>query len=131
MPGRFEKPSYGNCKGADMSIRFCIFFSLCCMLTGDARGDNWPGWRGPTGEGTSAEKGLPVHWSTTGAPATAGRVRWKVPLQGAGVSAPIVWGDRLFLTSSDGRNNDRLHLLCYRVADGRLLWHTRFFGSAP
>src|SRR5205814_9913820 len=56
--------------------------------------------------------------------------RWKVPLRGAGVSAPVVWGDRVFLTSSDGRLNDRLHLLCYHRADGRLLWEARFFGSS-
>jgi outer membrane protein assembly factor BamB len=112
-----------------MSHRFSRLLSLslfaCCVLPiPGARADNWPGWRGPAGDGTSAEKDLPVRWSTTE------NVRWKVPQHGAGVSAPVVWGDRVFLTSSDGRQNDRLHLLCYRVADGRLLWHARFFGSS-
>lgn len=107
-----------------MSTRYAFLLSLCCLLSAEVRADNWPGWRGPAGDGTSTEKNLPVRWSTTE------NVRWKVPLQGAGVSAPVVWGDRLYLTNSDGRHNDRLHLLCYRVVDGRLLWHTRFFGSA-
>jgi outer membrane protein assembly factor BamB len=66
-----------------------------------------------------------VEWSPTH------NVRWKVPLTGAGVSAPVVWGERVFLTASDGRLNDHLHVFCYRRADGRELWHARFFGSAP
>jgi outer membrane protein assembly factor BamB len=84
----------------------------------------WPGWRGPAGDGVSPEKDLPERWSTTE------NVRWQVPLFGAGVSTPAVWGERIFLTASDGRLNDRLHVLCYHRADGRLLWHRKFFGSS-
>lgn len=84
----------------------------------------WPAWRGPDGSGVSAETGLPTRWSATK------NVRWKAPLHGAGVSTPIVSGERVFLTSSDGRRNDQLHLACYHREDGRLLWHARFFGSA-
>lgn len=88
-----------------------------------AAGD-WPGWRGPAGTGVSAERELPTHWSATE------NVRWKVPVPGAGVSAPVVAGDHVYLTASDGRHNDRLHVYCYHRSDGRLLWHTRLFGSA-
>jgi outer membrane protein assembly factor BamB len=84
----------------------------------------WPGWRGKDGSGVSTEKDLPVKWSLTE------NLRWKVPLEGAGVSAPVVCGERIFLTSSDGRRQDRLHVWCYHREDGRLLWHTRLFGSA-
>jgi outer membrane protein assembly factor BamB len=87
--------------------------------------EDWPGWRGPASQGVSTELGLPVHWSATES------VAWKVPLEGAGVSAPIVWGDRIFLTASDGRHNDQLHVLCHHRADGRQLWHVRLFGTAP
>jgi outer membrane protein assembly factor BamB len=87
--------------------------------------ENWPQWRGPTGMGISSEKDLPVQWSQTK------NVLWKVKLTGAGVSAPVVWGDRVFLTASDGRLNDRLHVFCYACADGKRLWHTRLFGTAP
>jgi outer membrane protein assembly factor BamB len=90
-----------------------------------ARAENWPGWRGPRGTGISAETGLPVNWSRTD------NVRWKVPVPGAGVSAPVVWGDHIFLTASDGRLNDRLHVYCYHRNDGKQLWNTRLFGSAP
>jgi outer membrane protein assembly factor BamB len=112
-----------------MSGRFCrqscwlaLFLVMLLPLAGAA--DNWPGWRGPTGDGVSAEKGLPVHWSATE------NVRWKVPLTGAGVSAPVLWGECVFLTSSDGRLSDRLHLSCYHRDTGKLLWQIHFFGSA-
>jgi outer membrane protein assembly factor BamB len=84
----------------------------------------WPAWRGPEGTGISQDKNLPVEWSATQ------NIRWKVPLSGAGVSQPVVWGDRIFLTASDERLNDRLHVYCYHRGDGRQLWHTRLFGSA-
>jgi outer membrane protein assembly factor BamB len=87
--------------------------------------ENWPGWRGPTGDGISTETGLPIHWSKDK------NVRWKVALEGAGVSGPVVWGERVFLTASTGRLNDELHVTCYHRNDGRLLWHRRLFGTAP
>jgi len=89
-----------------------------------APAENWPGWRGPNNTGVSPEKGLPVKWSATK------NVRWKAKLPGAGVSAPIIWGERIFVTASDGRLNDRLHLLCFHRDSGKPLWHARFFGSA-
>src|SRR5438552_549315 len=87
--------------------------------------DDWPGWRGPGNQGISAEKNLPISWSKDK------NVRWKVPVPGAGVSNPVVWDDRIFLTASDGRLNDRLHVFCYHRKDGKLLWTTRLFGTAP
>ncbi|HJT77356.1 MAG TPA: PQQ-binding-like beta-propeller repeat protein [Gemmataceae bacterium] len=94
------------------------------LLPAVASGADWPGWRGPQGNGLIPDTNLPVHWSATE------NVRWKVPLHLAGVSAPVVGGDRIFLTACDGRLNDQLHVLCYRRQDGRELWHTRLFGSA-
>ena len=98
---------------------------LVLILTGRVGAENWPGWRGPTGMGISTETQLPVEWSSTK------NIRWKVELHGAGVSAPVVWGERVFLTASDGRLNDRLHVFCYHRKDGKQLWHSRFFGTAP
>ncbi len=92
---------------------------------GPARAENWPGWRGPAGNGISSETGLPVRWSRTQ------NVRWKTALSGAGAGSPVVWDDFVFLTASDGRLNDRLHVYGFHRQDGRQLWHTRLFGSAP
>ena len=62
--------------------------------------DNWPQWRGASGNGVSAEPGLPVRWSKDD-------VVWKAPLKGLGVSSPIVWGDRVFVTSQLGQSELR------------------------
>jgi outer membrane protein assembly factor BamB len=102
-----------------------ILFMILGILSTPVHADNWPGWRGPGNLGISNETHLPLSWSSTK------NVRWKVELQGAGVSQPVVWEDRIFLTASDGRLNDRLHVYCHARADGKLLWHTRLFGSAP
>ncbi len=98
---------------------------ILLILAPAALAGNWPGFRGPTGDGLSGEQRLPTHWSKTA------NVRWKVPVQGVGVSTPVVWGERVVLTASEGRLNDRLHVYCHHRRDGRLLWHTRLFGSAP
>jgi outer membrane protein assembly factor BamB len=55
---------------------------------------NWPQWRGPHGQGISTETTLPLEWS----PST--HIAWKVPIAGRGHSAPVVWGNRVFLTTA-------------------------------
>ena len=58
--------------------------------------ENWSQWRGAAGTGASSETGLPVHWSP------AENIAWTAHLSGLGVSSPIVWGDRVFVTSQSG-----------------------------
>jgi outer membrane protein assembly factor BamB len=58
--------------------------------------EDWPHWRGPNASGTTTETGLPVRWSATE------NVAWKAPVAGLGVSAPIVSGDLVFVTSQVG-----------------------------
>ena len=55
---------------------------------------DWLQWRGPLGTGVAPEADPPVEWSETK------NVRWKVALPGKGHSTPIVWGDRIFLTTT-------------------------------
>lgn len=76
---------------------------------------DWPGWRGPKGDGTSTEERFPVKWT-----ATEG-VAWKTPLPGKGHSSPVIWGDRIFLTACLEPDGQR-KLLCLDRKDGRLLW---------
>lgn len=59
---------------------------------------HWPQWRGPGSVAVSAETALPAAWSATE------NVAWQAPLAGLGVSSPIVWGDRVFVTSQAGRS---------------------------
>lgn len=75
----------------------------------------WPRWRGPSGQGLVAGSGFPDKWSAVE------NVLWKKAVPGHGNSSPIVWGDRIFLTTAyDGGR--RLSLLSYRRSDGSLLW---------
>jgi len=55
--------------------------------------ENWPQWRGPQGQGVSAETGVPTEWQPDR------NVIWKAPLP-AGYSSPVVWGDRIFVTAA-------------------------------
>jgi outer membrane protein assembly factor BamB len=58
-----------------------------------AASDDWPGWRGPTANGISPLKNVPSSWSADR------NIAWKTPLEGRGHSSPVVWGDRVFLTT--------------------------------
>ncbi len=90
-----------------------LLFTLCSSLQLFA--GNWPAWRGPSGDGTTPEVGLPEKWSTTE------NVAWKVPLPDAGNSTPIVWDGRVFVTQAIESKNRRL-LLCFDRATGEQLW---------
>jgi len=75
----------------------------------------WPRWRGPSGQGVVTGTGYVDTWSATQ------NVIWKTPVPGRGNSSPIVWGDRIFVTTANDGGR-RLSLLAYRRSDGRLLW---------
>jgi outer membrane protein assembly factor BamB len=77
--------------------------------------DQWPRFRGPDAQGHSLAKGLPIHWSSSE------NILWRTPLAGSGNSSPIIWGERIFLTSSGEEGRDR-SLMCLNRADGKLLW---------
>ena len=76
----------------------------------------WPRWRGPSGQGLVAPGAYTDKWS-------AATSVWKATVPGRGNSSPIVWGDRIFLTTGYG-NGERLSMLAYSRADGKKLWET-------
>jgi outer membrane protein assembly factor BamB len=123
----------------------CVLLLLilpCLGGFGNAQ-KNWPQWRGTGGNGISGETGVPSEWSESK------NIAWKTAIPGRGHSSPIVWGDRVFLTTSiEGpivpgaqavrhvRNGQEyLHpdsvgadhsytmkLLCLDLKSGRVLW---------
>src|SRR5687767_12525502 len=76
---------------------------------------DWPGWRGPTGQGFCEEKDVPLEWSDKE------NVKWKIPLENPGNSTPVVWGDRIFLTQAN-RDGAVRSLLCLSRTDGKVIW---------
>ena len=128
-----------------------LFAALCLSLLASpgpaaepaTGGANWAQWRGPDGQGVSPEKGLPTEWSSTK------NVKWKTAVPGRGHSSPIVWGDRIFLTTSvegevipgakavkhilegneyvhpdsvAGNRHQTLQLMCLDRRSGKILW---------
>ena len=72
-------------------MRILIGISMLLLPT-VVVGENWPQWRGPLGTGLSTEKSVPAEWSVKQ------NVAWRSELAGLGVSSPIVWGNRVFVT---------------------------------
>jgi outer membrane protein assembly factor BamB len=98
-----------------MLARLWILSLIVLAMPSFANAENWPGWRGPRGDGTCTEKGLPTKWSTTE------NVAWKVKLPERGNSTPVVWGGRVFVTQAIEKEGRRT-LMCFDRNDGKLLW---------
>ena len=90
------------------------------------RADNWPAWRGPTGQGICEETELPLEWSASK------NVRWKLPLPAPGNSTPIAWGKRIFLTQATNSGAGRC-TWCVNRDDGKIAWKKKvaYAGSEP
>jgi len=76
---------------------------------------NWPGWRGPDGDGTSIETNLPILWDSVT------NVLWKSRVPGIGHSSPVIWNGKLFMTSALPESKEKV-LLCYDTNTGKKLW---------
>lgn len=110
------------------------------LITANAAAGDWPCWRGPTGQGHTPEKDLPLTWNAK----SGENILWKALLHGGikanpemtspGWSCPIVWRDRVFITTAiwpSGLTHDERmktiashHVLCFRASDGTALWDT-------
>lgn len=85
-------------------------------LTTALTAEDWPGWRGPRGDGTSQES-IVTQWDG----ASGKNILWKAPIAGWGHSSPIVWKDRIFVISCLEEENSRV-LLCLERSSGKQLW---------
>jgi outer membrane protein assembly factor BamB len=98
-----------------MKLKLVLTVACALILPAAARAENWPGWRGPRGDGTSLETGVPVCWSGTS------NVLWKTEIPGTGHASPIVWEDRVFTVSALADTQERL-LFCLDREIGAILW---------
>ena len=96
-----------------MRRRILPAFVLAVLSVTIAHADNWPQWRGPSLNGVSNEKNLPVRWSTDE------NIAWKLALPAWSGSTPIIWGERIFLNVAEG---DDLYLWCVDRKQGAPLW---------
>jgi outer membrane protein assembly factor BamB len=134
----------------DLSVPLCLCVSF--LVSGPAQAvanDNWPQWRGPSGNGTSDSKNLPVSWNAE----TGENIVWMADMPAWSGSTPVIWGDHIFLMSPSksepntaaesaskgtggkggggkggGRNKPQdpggndLELLCLSKKDGSVRW---------
>jgi outer membrane protein assembly factor BamB len=106
-----------------MKALLCAAALLLCAVV-QTRGENWPRFRGPTGQGHSTERNLPIEWSLNQ------NVAWKSGVPGDGWSSPIVWGERVFVTSAtDG--GTKCHVICLDAKSGKILWDSVPFEQIP
>jgi len=121
-------------------------------LVGPSSAANWPQWRGADGSGVSNEKNLPSDWNVSR------NIKWKTPIEGRGHSSPIVWNNRIFLTTAvegevvpgakaikhmdgdkeflhpDSVGADRKHtfkVVCIDRASGKVLWKSVAWEGTP
>ncbi len=101
------------------------YFALVFVsLSPFAHAENWGHWRGPGGNGAAVNASPPTEWSRTK------NVKWKVELPGRENSSPVIWEDRVFVSTTvpvDGPNSSGLptfefKVLCFDRNDGKLLW---------
>jgi outer membrane protein assembly factor BamB len=109
-----------------------ILVGAFLLLTSTAFGDerkprdtDWPRWRGPNADGVADGRSLPVRWGQTE------NVRWSLKLPGWGTSSPVVYSDRVFVTSQEANDGKKsLLTLCFDRKDGKELWRHDFgFGT--
>ena len=85
------------------------------VLVATAAAQEWPGWRGPRGDGTTDEKEFPVAWGPDKG------ILWKVAVPGKAHSSPVVWGDRVYLTTCVESSEER-KLICLDRDTGKTVW---------
>ena len=100
----------------------CILKVFLAILVGmvlvdSANAENWPGWRGPRGDGTSNERNIPTDWDG----ATGRNIAWRVPVPGRGYASPVVWDDRVFLATCV-ETTDQRDVLCLDRRTGATRW---------
>jgi outer membrane protein assembly factor BamB len=119
---------------------------IVCIGIDNLEAHNWPGWRGD-GQGISYEKDLPIKWSENEG------IKWKTPVPGAGHSSPIVWENRVFVTTAvaedpnvetfrgviylggDRRRPDdsqyTFNVICLDAGDGNIIWEKAVVKQQP
>jgi len=99
---------------------------FCIVNSAVSQAEDWPQFRGPSGQGHSSARNLPTRWGA------AENIKWKSAIPGQGWSSPVVLGERVFLTTAvavtDGHPLDRsLHAICLNGSTGKILWNREVF----
>jgi outer membrane protein assembly factor BamB len=135
-----------------MTMRYAALVLIPILVTswGAAATAQWPSFRGPSGSGVATAAEPPLAWSVS----TSTNVAWRTPIPGLGHSSPIVWGDRIFVTTavssaaasrtvalgdsdaagidpSADRSPHEWRILAIDRASGRVLWSRTVHQGVP
>ncbi|HXE52603.1 MAG TPA: PQQ-binding-like beta-propeller repeat protein [Tepidisphaeraceae bacterium] len=97
---------------------------VLASVVSQTHAENWPQFRGPTGQGISTETNLPLEWSQTK------NIAWKTEIPGAGWSSPVVWENRVFITAATDEGT-ACHVMCLDRDSGKVLWDVQVFKQTP
>src|SRR5262245_56290318 len=87
---------------------------LLTLASFSVHAEDWPQFRGPTGQGISSERGVPLEWSESR------NVVWKRPVPGLGWSSPVVSGNQIWLTTAIAEKGAAsLRAIAYDLETGR------------
>jgi outer membrane protein assembly factor BamB len=107
-----------------MKTQALILASAVLGIFASASAEDWPQWRGPQRTGISQEKGLLAQWPEAGP-----KLLWQLHDIGFGYSTPAVVGERLYLMSNRGMENE--FVACLAVKDGSEVWTRRVGNVGP
>ena len=104
-------------------FRFVLLAGFLAFLP-SARAENWPEFRGPGRQGISGEKNLPIKWGKSE------NIAWSSAVPGVSWSTPIVWDNRVFLTTATDEGQS-CRVLALDAATGKTVWDREVFRQVP
>jgi len=116
-------PALLNAKTARLCGTCALTIVVAALWASPGGAENWPSFRGPTGQGLSSETNLPRTWNLSQ------NVAWRVQVPGLGWSSPVIWDDRVFVTTAtpDGTS---CRVVCLDAMRGNVVWDKEVFTQA-
>lgn len=122
----YSVATYAPADGGRARILLRLALLSCCLATQLLAASDWPEFRGPTGQGLSEARNVPMHWNSTS------NVLWKAAIPGEGWSSPVLVNGRIYLTTAVSEStNTALHALCVNARDGRIHWNVEVLQPDP
>ena len=102
-------------------MRLISALGLLAFLCSPGSADqNWPQFRGPTGDGIAVGSGYPTTWSETE------NIVWKTPIHDKGWSSPVIWGEQIWLTTAK-EDGTELFAICLNRSSGKIIHDIKLF----
>src|SRR6267154_4037036 len=108
------------------SLRAILLFLLLVVTSLEAEEESWPEFRGPRGNGTTLNAGLPLRW---GVGTNSASVKWETAIHGRAWSSPVIWGKQLWVTTAT-EDGHELFAVCLGKDTGEITSDLKLFDVA-